>query len=118
MPEIYHYNDSSFEPFFAALAGTDWYDLFTKKPIQKVIEFNYELVKMYTIRRLFIPYFMFLGLFVCEFNLIQVLLNNALKDPEQADSTQTLEAISLTIQSILIIFASYFLLNEIKQLAS
>jgi hypothetical protein len=87
MPEIYHYNDSSFEPFFAVLADTDWYDLFTKKPIQKVIEFNFDLVKKYTIRRLFIPYFIFLSLYVIEFNLISVLLNNSINDPTQASNS-------------------------------
>ena len=28
MPCIYHYNDEHFEPFFASLADTVWYDVF------------------------------------------------------------------------------------------
>jgi hypothetical protein len=28
MPEIYHYNDKAFEPFFSNLAKTHWYDIF------------------------------------------------------------------------------------------
>jgi hypothetical protein len=41
------------------MADTDNYELFSKKSIQKIIEFNYPLVQEYTIKKLFIPFVMF-----------------------------------------------------------
>ena len=69
MPEIYHYNDGSFNDLFEALAGTDNYNLFEIKPLQRIIEFNYPLVVEFIFKRLFIPYIIFQTIFVCYYNL-------------------------------------------------
>jgi len=47
------------DEFFQQLADTDQYEVFSRKSIQKLIEFNYPLVKAWTIKRLFIPFVMF-----------------------------------------------------------
>lgn len=59
IPRVYHYEDDLCDDFFGELASTDQYDVFSKKGIQKMIEFNYPLVKKWTIRKLFIPFVMF-----------------------------------------------------------
>jgi len=50
------------------LASTDNFDFFNIKPIQKLIEFNFPLVREYTIRKLLIPYVLFQMVFVFYFN--------------------------------------------------
>lgn len=59
VPRLYHYSDSLSDPFFTCLADTDNYEIFEKKVIQKLIEFNYPIVKYWTIKRLMIPFMMF-----------------------------------------------------------
>lgn len=58
-PRVYNYNDELCEKFFGQLAESENYDIFKRKGIMKLIEFNYPLVKTWTIRKLFIPFVMF-----------------------------------------------------------
>lgn len=55
---VYNYNDELCDSFFGALAALDEdsIKIFSLKPIQKIIEFNYPLVQHYTIKKLFIPF--------------------------------------------------------------
>ena len=41
LPGVYHFQDKNFEDFFEALANTSNLDFFKKKPIQKIIDYNY-----------------------------------------------------------------------------
>lgn len=59
IPRLYHYSDNLSDPFFTTLADTDCFEIFEKKVIRKLIEFNYPLAKYWTIRKLFIPFMMF-----------------------------------------------------------
>mmetsp|Transcript_28428 Transcript_28428/g.27394 ORF Transcript_28428/g.27394 Transcript_28428/m.27394 type:complete len:281 (-) Transcript_28428:88-930(-) len=68
LPIVYHYQDQSFQEYFDALANTDNYDYFSIRAVQKLIEVNYPLVIEFTIKTLFIPYVIFLILFVIYFN--------------------------------------------------
>lgn len=52
IPKVYHYDDDLCDNFFGALADTDQLEIFQRKAIQKLIEFNYNLVKVWTIKKL------------------------------------------------------------------
>lgn len=56
IPRIYHYADDQFNDFFGYLKRTQQIEIFSKKAIQKLTEFNYALVKEWTIRKLLIPF--------------------------------------------------------------
>lgn len=59
LPCVYHYNNELCEKFFGELAETQNYDIFKRKSIQKLIEFNYPLVKRWTLYKLFFPFNVF-----------------------------------------------------------
>lgn len=59
LPQVYHYGDDISSDFFTCLAETDQYEIFERKVIQKMIEFNYPIVMYWTIKKLFIPFNMF-----------------------------------------------------------
>jgi len=69
IPDVYHYKDETFQELFESLSGTDNYEFFKIKAVQKMIEFNYPLVIKFTIRRLFIPFVLFLMTYVCYYNV-------------------------------------------------
>ena len=52
MPCLYHYNDPLFGEVFEQLAETDQLEVFEQKAVQKLIEFNFDLVKIWTIKKL------------------------------------------------------------------
>lgn len=117
LPEIYHFNDDDFSNFFEQLASTEWLDIFTKKPIQKIIEFNFEIAKEYTIKMLFIPYFFFMLFFIIYYNglnqMYQDIKNN--EDPEQQTQKYLLYVTNMLFGIMIAIFATYFLQNEVRQ---
>lgn len=83
--------------------------LFQKKAIQKLIDFNFKVVKKYTIQKLFIPFGVFLVLFVFYLNFVYE--KRFSHDLEEANFWYPID---LTLMGILGAFAFYFLLNEIK----
>ncbi|CDW71887.1 wd-40 repeat protein [Stylonychia lemnae] len=104
LPNVYHYDDPICDEFFGQLADTDQYDVFARKGIQKMIEFNYPLVKSWTIKRLFVPFVMFqVTLFV--------YLNVIFKQPGAL-----IEKIDFPMQILLGLFSCYFLQNELFQM--
>jgi hypothetical protein len=129
IPDVYHYTDKNFQEYFDALAGSDNFGFFTLKPIQKMIEFNYPLVKEFIIKRLFIPYIFFQITFVTynngfweSFYTLQKIkadddAYNSLADKETFDSDYTQKFIINVIYcSLLVLFSCYFLTNELRQL--
>ena len=52
LPNIYHYADDNFNKIFSRLAHTKQYEIFEKGSIQKLVEFNYPLVKEWTRKKL------------------------------------------------------------------
>lgn len=118
IPGVYHYLDKDFEGFYSALAGTEWYDVFTKKPIKHMINFNFSLIKEYTIKRLFIPFCFFLMFYVFYFNFINELyltIKASATDDEQY-KVWLLYVLNLLCVSMLGLFSAYFFRNEVKQL--
>ena len=59
IPRVYNYQDELTDSFFFALAHTNQYQIFESKIIQRIIEFNYPLVREWTIKRLTIPFNLF-----------------------------------------------------------
>lgn len=59
LPGVYHYLDEEFGQVFEELAKTDSIEFFNIKSIQKIVDFNYPLVKEYIIKKLFIPFCIF-----------------------------------------------------------
>ncbi|CDW84989.1 wd-40 repeat protein [Stylonychia lemnae] len=104
MPGIYHQNDKDFLKFYQSLASTDEPDYFNKKAIQKLIEFNYPLVKEYIIIKLFGPFCVFQLCFSIFQNL--VMENKALQGYQQ---------VYFPLLAVNLIFAVYFIHNEIRQ---
>lgn len=107
IPFIYHYLDSNQEKFFTSLQLTDNFDYFKLQPIKKLIEFNYPIVKQYTIRRLFTPYLIFAMMYIMYNFLLYGYFD---------DTVPFLDYFSIGLAGFLILFSTYFLLNELKQL--
>lgn len=70
MPGVYHYLDEDFQSFFDELAITEQLDYFNTRVIQKLIDFNYPLVRTFIIAFLFLPFCCFHVLFVVYANAI------------------------------------------------
>lgn len=108
---MYHIDDKDFEEFYGALASSDNYDLFKKKAIQKMIEFNFKQVRQATMNKLFIPFVAFLTLFVSYLNIIYEFRH----DPNEK-LRMFWYPIDLAMMVVLGIFSGYFFMNEIRQL--
>jgi len=65
---VYHYKNEHFQEYFNSLANTDNFDYFKIPTIQKMIEFNFPLVREFTVKKLFTPYIVFQLIFVVYFN--------------------------------------------------
>eukprot|EP00347_Sterkiella_histriomuscorum_P004764 403359199 len=107
LPSIYHYQDKDFNDFFQELADTEQSAYFNKEVIQKMIEFNYPLVKEYVQKRLFYPYAVFMVFFFLLMNLVI----------EYKDQ-QGYHELFYGLLAINVLFATYFLHNEVRQLGS
>lgn len=59
LPGVYHYCDDEFGQVFEELAKTDKIEFFNLKVIQKLVDFNYPLVKSAIIKKLFLPFCVF-----------------------------------------------------------
>ncbi|CDW71088.1 wd-40 repeat protein [Stylonychia lemnae] len=106
LPGVYHYLDPDFQSFFDQLAITENLDYFNQKSIQKMIDFNYPLVRMFILCFLFVPFCLFHTLFVVYANVIY----------EHRDQDDDFKRANLAICIVLLVFSSYFLMNEIRQL--
>lgn len=113
MPGVYHFEDSTFDNFYGALADSENYDLFGKKAIQRLIDFNFKVVRKYTIRRLFMPFAAFLILFVTYLNVVYEM-----RFSEDKDVRLFWAPIDLGFMGLLGVFSVYFLANEVKQLTN
>ena len=59
LPCVYNYNEELCTEFFGRLADSENFALFENKAVKKLIEFNYPIVKLYTIKKLFFPFVLF-----------------------------------------------------------
>eukprot|EP00347_Sterkiella_histriomuscorum_P009906 403339425 len=104
IPKIYHLQDKLSDEFYDQLARTDQYEVFEDPTIRKMIEFNYPLVKKWTIIKLFVPFMCFQGLLFFYLNFIF----------EQSKNDFARIA-DFPCQIILSLFSMYFLRNELIQ---
>lgn len=70
LPRLYNFQDELCDKFFLALASNDQLHIFQNKAIQRLIEFNYPLVKEWTIKKLFIPFMTFQAFLFFYLNFI------------------------------------------------
>ncbi len=106
LPSLFHLDNPLSDKFFDQLAETDQYEIFEKKVIKKMIEFNYDLVKRWTIIKLFVPFVVFQSILFVYLNVIF------------GDQHYISRQLDFPCQILLGIFALYFLRNEYYQLKS
>jgi hypothetical protein len=102
IPEFHRSDTEMCEQFFSALAESEDMALFETTAVKKVIEYEWPMVMKYTIRRLFMPYMVFMVSFMLY---IFWIFNQ--------DANVYLETISV---AVLALFSMYLLKNEIGQL--
>lgn len=110
LPGIYHIDDKDFDSFYDALASSSNYDIFKKKAIQKMIDFNFRVVRSATIYKLFFPFTLFLLTFVLYLNLVYEF-----RFSKDLDERTFWFPIDLAMMIILGLFSVYFFANEVKQ---
>eukprot|EP00347_Sterkiella_histriomuscorum_P022786 403337167 len=103
---IFHQTHDKFLDLFSALAETDNPEYFNKKVVQKLIEFNYPLVKEYLLKKLFYPFCVFLVIY--QFFIFEV--------NEKRESEAFYGTIFYPVLAVVVLFATYFLSNEMVQL--
>ena len=103
MPGVYHFNDRNFKSFIDELSSTGQYELFANKSIQALLEFNFPLVREYIVKKLFVPFSVFLIFYEVYLN---VIFGEIASDDTLAF---LLDRIFLTV---LVFYATYFLMNE------
>jgi hypothetical protein len=86
------------------LAITENLDYFKVKAIQRLIDFNYPMVKTFIISFLFVPFCIYHVLFVVYANVVY----------EHRYDSKAYEKTNLGVSIVLLIFSTYFLLNEVR----
>ena len=76
--------------------------------MQKLVDFNYEVVKKYSLLKLFLPFLFFMVFFFVWIDILYPRSNNSKGE----------EGVFLAFLFCNVVFASYFLINEIRQIAS
>lgn len=109
MPKLHQYSEKLSQEFFDALADSEQFELFAHKSVQALIDFKYGQVKRATILKLFVPYIVFLGLFV--FYIDHVVVEHRIEGNKDA-----FYGGMIAIQLALMAFSVYFLVNEFRQL--
>ena len=89
--------------------------MFQCRPIQKKIDFNYPLVQKYTVRRLLMPYVVFLLMFVFYTNYIYEVYYNAkahydihIANGSPAEPITSYQFLFYGWLGMLVAFATYF----------
>ena len=113
---MHDYQEDVGNQFFDALADCPDYELFSNMAIRKMIEFKYPLVKEYTIKKLFIPYLIFLVTFMVYVNIVYQISENAKFDLGQKYAYSTIWIVDVCFNVVLFVFSIYFLQNEVLQL--
>eukprot|EP00347_Sterkiella_histriomuscorum_P017370 403349643 len=105
MPNIHCYNQQA-ATFFEAIAKTQDMDLFNSKAIRKAIEYKWPLTREYTIKKLFIPFILFLSFYLVYMNYIFYM----------RETSDDWMLINYGFMVPLLFFSLYFVHNEITQL--
>lgn len=59
LPGVYHQNDGEFHEVFEKLAETEMIEFFDLRSVQKIVDFNYPLVREFIVKKLFLPFVIF-----------------------------------------------------------
>ena len=65
---LHTYTSPDSLPFFAQLADCDDYELFEQTAVKKVIEFKWPLTREFTIKKLMVPYLIFMTTYLTYMN--------------------------------------------------
>ena len=106
---VHTYTDDVAVKFFDALAETSDLSLFSHRSVQAIIEFKWPLVREFTIKVLFIPFCIYLAVFVTWSNVF-----NNFVFPVNERSWFSLWAAEKVICVILYLFSIYFITNEVR----
>jgi len=119
---VHFYGDDVEEAndFFNALADSQNFDIFLSKPISKLIEYKYPVVKEATVKYLFYPYLAYLLTFVVYMNVFQSMkyFVEDQTDAKYDTYKEVIFYINIFFQLLLTLFSIYFLRNEVKQMLS
>jgi hypothetical protein len=122
IPFVYHYSDDNFHKFYSSLANTSNFEFLKLAPIQRMIEFNFDIVKTYSLRRLMLPYVLFVISYFFYFDILAYALirNEDLKLIDSEDYNPDLHKYLYPFQfglaGVVAAFATYFFMNEFRQL--
>lgn len=70
IPDVHCFQEEVSDKFFHALARVERIELFKNSIISAIIDFKWPLVKKYTIRFLFIPFLLYLAVFIVFSNVL------------------------------------------------
>lgn len=76
IPDIHCFSHSVGQELFEALSKSEEMELFENKAIQKVIQYKWPLVREFIIKRLFVPYIIFMVVYLVYMNWIYYERNN------------------------------------------
>ena len=105
IPMLHSYDEQS-DLFFDALSEAENMDFFKTKAVKKFIDFKWPLVFKYTVRRLFIPFLIYMFTYV--FYMSGVYINR--------DTSEFMTNVNYGCEGVLIMFSLYFCSIEISQL--
>eukprot|EP00347_Sterkiella_histriomuscorum_P016371 403353446 len=105
IPKIHDYAELDSQEFFQRLSQAEDIQMFNNPIIQALIDFQWPLAKEFTIKMLFIPFLIYLALFVTYSN---VLIGQISMSDEQ-------KIARIVFIALLYATSIYFLINEINQ---
>ena len=106
---VHTYTEDVGAEFFDGLAETSDASLFSHRSVQAIIDFKWPLAREYTIKVLFIPFCIYLSVFVTWSNVF-----NNFVYPLDERSWFSLWAADKVLCAILYFFSVYFLSNELR----
>ena len=111
LPFLHSYNGEGFQHaqgLFRELANSDHIGIFSSKAVQYLIDFNWEITKVYSIVFLFIPFVLFQATFIAYSNVF----NGQFNPPEFS-----FDIGYIVLSALLYFFSLYFLINEFGQMS-
>jgi len=108
---VHCYTEDVGNEFFEALAETGDASLFQHRSVQAIIDFKWPLAREFTIKVLFIPFCLYLGVFVTWSNVF-----NSYVYPFDERGWFSMWTADKVLCAILYFFSVYFLSNEMRQI--
>ena len=108
---VHCYTEDVGNEFFEALADSGDAELFNHRSVQAIIDFKWPLAREFTIKVLFIPFCLYLAIFVTWSNVF-----NNYVFPIDERSWYSLWTADKVLCAFLYFFSIYFLSNELRQM--